>query len=138
MLPACQAAHPGRDKLADAPLAARLHAADARYGARIFQVCAACHNDGLGAGDRDGPNLWGVVGKPVGRNSASYGYTAALQSVGGVWTCERLDRWLADPQRFAPGTHMTFEGLSNGLDRADVIAYLAQHGSAASGGRPCS
>ena len=65
------------------------------------------------------------MGKPVGQNSARFGYTAALQQVGGRWTPDRMDAWLANPQRFAPGTSMGFPALADPLDRADIIAYLA-------------
>lgn len=122
---------PARDRahLANAPLADRLAAADPARGAALFGRCAACHSIGKGAGDRDGPNLWGVVGAPVGHNSPRFAYTAALQRVGGRWTFDRLDRWLTNPQAFAPGTQMMFPGLPNGADRADVIAYLNANGS---------
>ena len=78
----------------------------------------------MGAGDRSGPGLYDVVGKPVATNSRRFGYTGSLRSLGGVWTPERLDVWLAAPAKFVPGTSMTFRGLSDPLDRADVIAYL--------------
>ena len=32
--------------------------------------------------------------------------------------------WLTSPKKFAPGTKMTFAGLSKPEDRANVIAYL--------------
>jgi cytochrome c len=35
-----------------------------------------------------------------------------------------LDRYLTSPQQVVPGTLMTFPGLKNGQQRADVIAYL--------------
>lgn len=136
LIAGCRGANPARDQLSRAPLDMRLAAADARAGAAIFTACAACHNDAENGTDRDGPNLWGVVGKPVGHNSPGFAYTAALQSVGGVWTCEKLDRWLADPRRFAPGTAMGFSGLPNGVDRADVIAYL--RGNGPSPAPPCA
>lgn len=98
--------------------------ADARAGERLFARCAACHAVHRGAPDRNGPTLFGVVGAPVAGVSPRFGYTAALQRIGGRWTPERLDAWLADPQAFAPGTSMGFPGLADPLDRADVIAYL--------------
>jgi cytochrome c len=63
-------------------------------------------------------------GSPIGGNSPRYGYRAALQDVGGDWTRERMDAWLANPQRFAPGTSMRFPGVGDPLVRADLIAYL--------------
>lgn len=118
-----RAAHGG------APLAVRLREADPDAGAVLFRQCAACHSVREGGGDRDGPNLYHVLGRPIGRGSERFGYTAALQRIGGVWTVERLDAWLTDPQQFAPGTSMGFPGLPNGVDRADVIAFLNQYGS---------
>jgi len=75
-----------------------------------------------------GPNLHGIMGKPVAGGSARYGYTAALERVGGHWDRATMNRWLTSPQRFAPGTKMTFEGLPDPLARADVIAYLEREG----------
>lgn len=90
----------------------------------MFGQCSACHTVRIGTGDRNGPGLYGVVGKPVAGNSRRFGYTGALRSAGGVWTPERLDAWLADPVKFAPGTSMNFRGLPDPLDRADIIAFL--------------
>lgn len=94
-------------------------------GAALFGRCAACHPISRGATDRNGPNLFGVMGQPVAQNSPRFAYTEALQQVGGRWTAARMDAWLADPRRVAPGTSMAFPGLADPLDRADVIAYLA-------------
>jgi cytochrome c len=112
----------------DAPLAARMSTADADHGARLFRQCAGCHTIGEGAGDRGGPGLYGVVGRVIGAGSSRYAYTGALREKGGTWTPDALDRWLANPQRFVPGTKMVFAGMSDGNDRADVIAYLAANG----------
>ncbi len=111
-----------------APLSERLASADLENGQRVFRQCAACHNLTEGGGDRDGPNLWDIIGKPVATNSDRFGYTGALKAFGGVWTCERLDLWLTNPARTVPGTIMGFAGLSDGADRADVIAYLSSQG----------
>jgi len=109
-------------------LAAHLRVANIDSGERLFGRCAACHAIRRGATDRNGPTLFGVMGAPVAQVSARFGYTAALQRVGGRWTPARMDAWLSNPQRFAPGTSMGFAGLADPLDRADVIAYLqAQH-----------
>lgn len=105
-------------------LAALLRVASVAAGERQFARCAACHASRRGVPDRNGPTLAGVIGAPVAGVSQRFGYTAALQRVGGRWTPERLDAWLADPQAFAPGTSMGFPGLPDPLDRADVIAYL--------------
>lgn len=130
LLAACSGSHRhSAGPEAQTPLAARLAMADPRRGARLFGQCAACHTVHEGAGDRDGPNLYAVIGRPVGRGSSPYAYTAALQAVGGVWTVQKLDAWLTDPARFVPGTSMGFPGLRDGMERADVIAFLNENGS---------
>ena len=39
-----------------------------------------------------------------------------------------MSAWLANPKKFAPGTKMTFAGLSNPQDRADVMLFLNSRG----------
>ena len=109
-------------------LDALMRVADADAGARTFGQCLACHTIGKGELDRVGPNLHGIMGKPVAGGSARFGYTAALMGVGGRWDRATMNRWLTSPQRFAPGTKMTFPGLPDPLARADVIAYLEREG----------
>jgi cytochrome c len=129
----CSARGPeqARNTPANAPIAARMATADARRGGRLFGTCAACHTIGEGAGDRGGPNLHGVVGRTMGWGSERFSYTEVLRDKGGVWDADALDRWLANPQRFAPGTSMIFAGVPDGNDRADIIAYLAANSSGA-------
>jgi cytochrome c len=109
----------------DPGLTALLRAADPGAGGRAARQCLACHTFAEGGGDRAGPNLHGVMSRAVAGGSARYGYTDALARVGGRWDAARMDRWLADPARFAPGTTMRFAGIADPLERADVIAYLA-------------
>lgn len=109
--------------------AAALAVADAGEGATVFRRCAACHSIGRDAPDRDGPNLYGVVGRGVAQASRRFSYTAVLRHAGGSWSAARLDAWLENPRKFAPGTSMGFAGLPDPADRANVIAYLNEHGS---------
>ena len=46
---------------------------------------------------------------------------------GGTWNWDNLSQWLTSPKAFAPGTKMTFAGLSNPQDRANVMAFLNTH-----------
>ena len=71
-----------------------------------------------------GPNLYGVFGrKPA--QAPDFAYSTALKSATFVWDLADLDKWLADPRGFMPGTKMTFPGFKDAKDRVDVIAYLA-------------
>lgn len=98
-----------------------LASADPAKGEKTFTKCRSCHNvDGTNA---TGPHLDGVVGRPIDA-VADYSYSGALEQVGDVWTPENLQHFLTNPRQVAPGTKMTFAGLSKIEDRANVIAYL--------------
>lgn len=105
-----------------------LASADPAAGEKIFAKCSSCHTAAQGGANGIGPDLWGTVGEPIGKGKAGYAFSSALSGHGGNWTYENLDAWLKSPSAFAPGTKMTFAGLSKPEDRADVIAYLKQQG----------
>lgn len=85
--------------------------------------CTACHTFNEGGKAGLGPNLYGVVGGPHG-HMEGFSYSAALKSKQGPWTYAELYEWLKKPSAYAPGTRMTFAGIANPKERADVIAYL--------------
>ena len=115
---------------ADKPIAFYLASADPAKGAEVFKKCAACHNAANGGPNALGPNLWGVLGEGIGKGANGFAFSDALKSKGGVWEWQNLSDWLKSPKAFAPGTKMTFAGLSKPEDRANVIAYLNQQSSA--------
>jgi cytochrome c oxidase assembly protein Cox11 len=95
--------------------------ADPRRGAADFaERCAGCHS--LTA-NKVGPALGGVVGRAVGW-APGYAYSAALRQAKLDWTPEALDRWLANPPAFLPGTKMPIRVLDPNT-RRDIIDYLA-------------
>jgi cytochrome c len=108
---------------AEQPIAFYLASADPAKGADVFKKCAACHKADKGAPNTLGPNLWGTVGSPH-AHVPGYAYSDALKSKPGNWDWEALSQWLKSPKAYAPGTKMTFAGLSKPEDRANVIAYL--------------
>lgn len=110
-------------------LAVRLAGGDVAAGEKAAQGrCGTCHTFDQGGAAKQGPNLYGVIGKPIGKHAAGFAYSSALSGHGGDWSYENMDAWLASPKTFAPGTKMSFAGLSNGQDRANIILYLKQQG----------
>ena len=122
-------AAPAAGEASGPPLAALLAKSDVAHGATVFKKCAACHTVDSGGANGIGPNLYGTVGEAIGQGKAGFAFSDALKSVGGNWTFDQLNGWLESPRKFAPGTKMTFAGLSDPQDRADVIAYLNAQGS---------
>lgn len=102
---------------------ALLTEASVSSGERSFRKCQACHTVDEGGDNRVGPNLYGVVGADIG-NHSGYSYSQALSEKAGTWTYEELNAFLSNPQSAVPGTKMSFAGLRNADERANVIAYL--------------
>lgn len=101
-----------------------LASADVAAGEKVFGKCKACHNAEKGGANQVGPNLWNVVGAPIGHHEGFPYSTAIAARSGEKWTYDELNVYLTSPKAFAPGTKMTFPGLSKPEDRANVIAYL--------------
>ena len=113
----------GEEAEAEQPIAVYLAAADPAKGEQVFKKCAACHNADPGGANALGPNLYGVMGKPHAAHPG-FAFSDALKGVPGNWDWESMSAWLANPKKYAPGTKMTFAGLANPEDRANVMAFL--------------
>jgi cytochrome c len=110
------------------PLEALLASADLAKGETVFAKCATCHTINAGGANGIGPNLHAKLGKPL-ASIAGFNYSAALKEVGGTWDFAKMDAWLASPRKFANGTTMSFAGLSDPQERANLIAWMNTQGS---------
>lgn len=127
---AIEGAETGGEGGASGPsLATLLASADVAAGEKVFAKCIACHTINQGGANGIGPNLWATLGEPIAQGKAGFAFSDALKKVGGTWTFEQMDHWLASPRSFANGTKMSFAGLSKPEDRANIIAYLNAQGS---------
>ena len=121
---------PGEDgeAAAEPPIANLLAAADVAKGEQVFKKCTACHTINKGGASGTGPNLWGVMGGAIGKHAPGFAYSPALAGKGGNWDWESMSQWVKSPRDFAPGTKMTFAGLSKPEERANLLAYLNAQG----------
>jgi len=108
---------------AEKPITCYLAAADAAKGQQVFAKCTACHNADPGGANALGPALYGVMGNPV-AGHPGFAFSDPLKSKGGTWDWNTMSDWLKSPKSFAPGTKMTFAGLSSPEDRANLLAFL--------------
>jgi len=89
------------------------------------EVCLSCHAYLPDEPPLEGPSLWQVVGRPV-ASVQGFEYSDALRGMRAVWDRALLDRFLTDPQAFAPGTRMDMGGVRNPQDRAAVLDFLEE------------
>jgi cytochrome c len=111
-------------KAPEKPIAVLLASANVDKGKNIAKQCGACHTFEKGGPNRVGPNLWNIVEDERGKDRGGFNFSAAMKAKGGEWTYEELNKFLTNPRGYIPGTAMTFAGISNDQQRADVIAYL--------------
>eukprot|EP01016_Furgasonia_blochmanni_P019705 TRINITY_DN219_c0_g1_i3.p2 TRINITY_DN219_c0_g1~~TRINITY_DN219_c0_g1_i3.p2 ORF type:complete len:181 (-),score=35.56 TRINITY_DN219_c0_g1_i3:105-647(-) len=97
---------------------------DSSAGREIFdQHCAACHSmEGGDDKNASAPSLGGVVGRKAG--STGFKYSGAMKNSGITWTEKHLFAFLKTPAKYVAGTRMSFAGLDNEQERANLIAYL--------------
>ena len=84
----------GEGAAADKPIAFYLASADPAKGEAVFKKCVACHNADKGGPNALGPNLWDVLGEPIGKGKG-FPFSEALASKGGTWDWQNLSDWLA-------------------------------------------
>jgi cytochrome c len=99
---------------------------DPARGEQLYARCQACH---ALAYDRVGPRHCGLLGRRAG-SVPGFGYSAAMMQSGIVWTAKALDRFLAAPLGVVPGTTMTYAGVADPKERADLIAFLKRESAA--------
>ena len=100
-------------------------APDATRGEQLYVRCQACH---ALASDRVGPRHCGVVGRRA-ATVPGFAYSRAMKQSRLVWDEKTLDRFLTSPLKTVPGSSMTYDGVPDAKDRADLIAYLKQAAS---------
>jgi cytochrome c len=99
--------------------------ADVAAGETYFsKKCAVCHTIDKGGANKVGPNLWGVMNRPVG-SVAGFSYSSAMKAHGGNWTFEEMNKFQWNPKKTIPGTIMAYGGNKKDQERANLIAFMA-------------
>lgn len=97
--------------------------AEAPNSAALFRgQCATCHSLNASDPPRQGPNLAGIIGRPVG-SVAGYKYTAGYTTARFNWDEAHLDTYLTNPQAMFPDSTMAYR-QGNAATRRIIIDYL--------------
>lgn len=99
---------------------------DADRGAALYDRCIACHSLER---NRTGPKHCGLFDRAAGE-AEGYRFSKAMRDWGRRWTAELLDTFLENPRKTVPGTRMTYAGVKDAQERADLIAYLMRENAA--------
>ncbi|MET1416654.1 cytochrome c family protein [Roseibium sp. HPY-6] len=99
-------------------------ALDLALGLRMIGVTACVRHSLSG-------KVFGQISEDVGRPWGvveEYKYSKSLITLGKgkIWDTETLDVYPTKPKELIPKGKMAFSGLKKEVDRANVIAYLAQ------------
>lgn len=103
-----------------------LASADASAGEAVFKKCGACHTIEKGGPNKVGPNLWGVVERPIASHEG-FAYSAGMKTfaeANKTWTYDHLSYFIEAPKKHVPGTAMGFAGVKKPDERANLIAWL--------------
>ncbi|SDG44075.1 cytochrome c [Limimonas halophila] len=105
------------------PILPLLADADPSAGKNAARACAACHSFEKGGPNKVGPALYDIMGAKIAAVDG-FSYSSALKGKEGEWTYQKMNAWLYDPQGWAQGTKMSYGGVKDAQERADIIAYL--------------
>ena len=105
------------------PYRASAEPGNAARGERMYRACVACHSLEPNR-NMTGPSLAEIWNRKSGSLPSFPRYSPALKSAGIIWTDDTLDEWIKDPQHFIPGNTMTFPGMKDARQRADLLAFL--------------
>ncbi|OEO29247.1 hypothetical protein VW23_026510 [Devosia insulae DS-56] len=119
-------AGPAEPEAPAVPLGVLLASADATAGQASVRKCSSCHNFEAAGKNGTGPGLYGVVGRLIGSHEG-FSYSAGMEehkAKGDLWTYENLNAFITSPKTFTPGTKMSFAGVKDPAERANILAYL--------------
>ncbi|MDX2102502.1 MAG: cytochrome c family protein [Alphaproteobacteria bacterium] len=106
------------------PVGPLLASADVAAGQVVARRCTSCHTFEKGGANRVGPNLWDIIGSDH-AHAPGFAYSPVIAGMkGNPWDYEELNKFIANPRAYAPGTKMVFAGISRVQERANLIAWM--------------
>jgi len=97
--------------------------ANDKLGEIIIKKCVVCHSFKENGKNKLGPKLFNIFERKI-ASVKDFKYSKTLKNVNNIWNIENLNNFIANPKKWAPGTNMSFIGIKDINDRANLIKYL--------------
>ena len=107
-----------------AKIAEHLPKATVDAGKEVFKLCSNCPTPEKGGAVKQGPNLYEILGRDIGKGGGFTKFSRALSEKGGKWDWPSLANYLADPKGYIPGNQMAFAGVKDEQELAALLVYL--------------
>ena len=92
----------------------------------VNKNCASCHDFNMPIKNKIGPSLAKVLDRKIG-DLSDYKYSKALLSIEKEWSLVNLYYFLEKPKEWAPGTKMSYRGISDSTKLLNTIKYLREN-----------
>ena len=92
----------------------------------VNKNCATCHDFNMPIKNKIGPSLAKVLNRKVGSLS-DYKYSKVLLNLEKEWNLTNLYYFLEKPKEWAPGTKMSYRGISDTTKLINTIKYLREN-----------
>ena len=90
----------------------------------VSKNCTACHSFNLPIKNKIGPSLAIILDRKI-ASIDGYKYSKSFLAIDKKWSYENLFYFLKNPKSWAPGTKMSYRGISNQKDLINVLKYLS-------------
>src|SRR5260370_33619905 len=97
---------------------------DLAAGEASFHKCQTCHAVGVGAKNKLGPELNGLLRRQAG-TAAGYQYSPPVKNAGFAWDETSFAAFIANPRGKTRGNQMVFAGTKDETEIANLWAYLS-------------
>ena len=92
----------------------------------VNKNCASCHDLNMPIKNKIGPSLANILDRKIGKLS-DYKYSKTLLNIDKKWNIVNLYYFLEKPKEWAPGTKMSYRGISDSQKLINSIKYLREN-----------
>ncbi len=92
----------------------------------VNKNCASCHDLNMPIKNKIGPSLANILDRKIGKLS-DYKYSKTLLNIDKKWNIVNLYYFLEKPKEWAPGTKMSYRGITDSQKLLNTIKYLRKN-----------